>query len=74
MTYYCGACKEPCEGQFLDFGIGPYEFWGAKSCDIDIHWVSECCEADIYEDKECTVLADEPEQDEGPDRRSDGDY
>jgi hypothetical protein len=30
----------------VDFGIGSYEYWGAKGVDIRIEEVSSCCEED----------------------------
>lgn len=29
----------------MDFGIGAYEFWGARGFQIDLVAVSDCCEA-----------------------------
>jgi hypothetical protein len=52
---WCGECKGPTEVQKVDFGIGSYEFWGQKGFDSQIAWVSTCCEADVFSDKECTV-------------------
>jgi hypothetical protein len=34
----------------VDFGIGSYEYWGAKGVDIDLQEVSDCCEADWTEE------------------------
>lgn len=30
----------------VDFGIGPYEYWGAAGVDVQLAWVTRCCEAD----------------------------
>ena len=44
----CEDCRGSCEGTYVDFGIGSYEFWGAKEVDRQVHWVSECCEATVF--------------------------
>lgn len=46
---WCDACGLPCWGEWQDFGIGPYEFWGAKGWDEQWCEVSDCCEADILD-------------------------
>lgn len=46
-TTYCSECLEPCYGEWVDFGIGPYEFWGQRSVDRQLAFVSECCEAGV---------------------------
>lgn len=45
----CEECGQPCRGTWADFGIGPYEYWGAKGVDTDYQFVSECCEAPILD-------------------------
>ncbi len=55
MTWCC-ACKQECNVIEVDFGIGAYEYWGAKGVDIQIEEVSDCCEADWTEE--------EPDEDE----------
>jgi len=47
-TPYCAECGKPCQGEFADFGIGSYEFWGFKGNDSRRVFVSECCEAEVY--------------------------
>jgi len=47
---YCGECGLPCKAVIIDFGIGPYEFWGAPGIDIDNRLVSDCCNAEMYFD------------------------
>ncbi len=47
----CGECGKLAAIVEVDFGIGSYEYWGAKGIDVNIHYVSECCEVD-WED--CT--------------------
>jgi hypothetical protein len=49
MTWCC-ACKQECSVIEVDFGIGSYEYWGAKGVDIDLQEVSDCCEADWTEE------------------------
>lgn len=43
----CPECGEPCSPKECDDGLGPIEFWGAKSFDSRPYWGSDCCEADI---------------------------
>jgi hypothetical protein len=45
--YVCSECKQDCAGHWVDFGIGPYEFWGVVSVDKDEHYVSKCCDAEM---------------------------
>mgnify|MGYP001586084147 CR=1 FL=1 len=54
MTYFCGECKHPCKAKVFDYGIGPYEFWGQRCVDTRESLVSDCCEASVYTDEECT--------------------
>lgn len=44
---YCKNCKQECEGIWVDFGTGPGEFWGAPYNDVQMSFVSDCCEDDI---------------------------
>jgi len=44
---YCSECRHPCRGEVKDFGIGPYEYWGATGVDKQERLVSECCEASV---------------------------
>jgi len=46
---YCGECGFPCTATVVDFGIGPYEFWGQRSYDTNKQLVSHCCEAKLYQ-------------------------
>ena len=41
----CASCHLPANGSFHDFGIGAYEYWGAKGVDTNVQYVSNCCEA-----------------------------
>jgi len=43
----CPLCHRPCEAVLVDFGIGPYEFWGAPGVHVDECVVSDCCEEPI---------------------------
>lgn len=52
MTYYCTECGKQCKGTVLDFGIGPYEYWGQHCVDTNKQFVSECCEADVSDNPE----------------------
>jgi len=45
MNAFCTSCEEPCDVVVVDFGIGPYEFWGATGWDRKLDAVSNCCEA-----------------------------
>ena len=44
MKPICADCKEECKVVLEDFGIGPYEYWGAKGTHHDYQAVSDCCE------------------------------
>ena len=35
--------------EWVDFGIGPGEYWGAPFCDVQECYVTRCCEADPVE-------------------------
>jgi len=54
MTYkfYCGECARQCNAVERDFGIGGYEFWGARGNDVRMVTVSDCCDGDIFADPE----------------------
>ena len=45
----CLDCGEPANLQLVDFGIGPYEFWGRTGWDRDIQLATDCCESMQYE-------------------------
>lgn len=64
LPYFCGACGEPCNAEFVDFGIGPYECHGHTGVDTRIEWVSDCCESDVYEDEERHCPAEPPSPDD----------
>lgn len=46
---YCKDCHERCRPQRMDFGIGAYEYWGARGNDVNIQTVSDCCEAEVVD-------------------------
>ena len=41
----CSDCKQSADFKLEDFGIGAYEYWGARGTHHDYQWVSTCCEA-----------------------------
>lgn len=43
----CDDCGEECTATVQDFGIGPYEFWGARGVHEDWHAASPCCGAPV---------------------------
>ena len=55
---YCGECKKECNAHTEDQGIGPLEVWGRKIVDTDIVLVSDCCDAQVFEDEDLEDLAD----------------
>ena len=42
----CKCCGEECRAVLVDFGIGPYEYWGSREFHTDVQRVSDCCECD----------------------------
>jgi hypothetical protein len=47
-TTHCEDCEATDPLMILmDFGIGPYEFWGARGSHHDWTWVTQCCEAGL---------------------------
>lgn len=58
---FCGACGQEDSGHVQDFGIGPYEFWGQKGVDTRLEWVSTCCDAPLYAEREMLTPAEQPE-------------
>ena len=45
----CPACGKETRGEWVDFGIGAYEYWGAPGVDVRMDYVSSCCEASLPE-------------------------
>lgn len=43
LCYTCGECGKECDSLVVDYGIGPYEFWGARGWHTDKQLVSSCC-------------------------------
>ena len=41
--YVCEYCHKPCEGHWIDNGIGDTEFWGVVKRDVAWEFLSECC-------------------------------
>lgn len=44
---FCSGCHEECSGKWEDIGIGVYEFWGQKGSDVQMTYMSTCCEAEV---------------------------
>lgn len=44
----CMSCGDECREARVDFGIGPYEYWGDRGVHHDYANVSDCCEAEVY--------------------------
>lgn len=51
-TGICSSCGAPCEAEYRDEGIGPYEYWGSRGVHEDWRWVSPCCGADVIDPPE----------------------
>ena len=49
---YCPQCDKRVSANFEDFGIGAYEYWGAKGVDTDIRAICPECESEL-DDVEC---------------------
>ena len=45
----CTCCGEKVTGEWMDQGIGSYEYWGARGTDHDWQCLSPCCEDVIAE-------------------------
>lgn len=61
----CTDCGKECEGQWVDFGIGNYEFWGMNGIDVQMGYVSSCCEADMVDSSGNKVEPPDEEGDRG---------
>lgn len=63
---FCSSCGQPAAGGWSDSGIGAYEYWGMKGNDSRIEYVSLCCNAQLFDDCECTspTTPEEEYQDE----------
>jgi len=53
---YCGECGKLCGIIWVDCGIGEYEYMGHKGSVTDLASLSDCCEAEVYDDKELTIM------------------
>ena len=42
-TGYCNDCKQDCDIVFEDYGIGPYEYWGARGVHKDYRATCSVC-------------------------------
>lgn len=51
MNTYCTCCKQECFTHQEDHGIGPYEFWGMTGNDKQLVTISDCCDAEVTEDR-----------------------
>ena len=61
----CNSCGEECTAVTVDFGIGPYECWGARGNDVQLEEVSPCCEDDVVDKEDYEMDRDddvEPDQ------------
>lgn len=47
----CPSCGTECTGIWADFGIGAYEYWGARGVHTLMRFVSDCCEAELPSDQ-----------------------
>jgi hypothetical protein len=45
----CEDCWQECQIVSVDYGIGAYEYWGAKGVHHDYGAGSSCCEAEVFE-------------------------
>ena len=48
-TFRCTHCGEECEAEYVDNGIGAYEYWGAPGRHTQIDLKSVCCGKDVEE-------------------------
>lgn len=53
---FCSECRKTCQEAYRNFGIGAYEFWGAKGSKDNWLWVSECCDGDLLTKEELDEL------------------
>jgi hypothetical protein len=67
----CAECMSKSSFHLEDFGIGSYEFWGARGTDHQWEWVSDCCEAQPFGELDIPPDKDdfEPPMDEERERR-----
>jgi len=58
----CSECQRPTRFKIEDFGIGSYEYWGARGVHHDYQWTSECCDAPPV-DNTLNITIHEPDYD-----------
>ena len=46
---YCAGCHEYVTATVIDEGIGEYEYWGCKGVDVQLCYVSPCCEEELLD-------------------------
>jgi hypothetical protein len=47
---YCQRCQKRVPVEWVDYGIGPYEFWGTPGNHVDWQLVCSECESTWIED------------------------
>jgi len=62
----CSQCGEPNDGQFTDFGIGFYECHGRCGNDVNIQFVSTCCEAPVLDEDGNEHVPEDPRDEYDP--------
>ena len=58
---YCSLCGRQDKGAIINCGIGPGEAWGKPFNDVDMRYLSTCCEAVLFDNRDMQVEADWPE-------------
>jgi fructosamine-3-kinase len=50
--FACCGCGQECKVVRVDFGIGPYEYWGRREVDVQMRDVSDCHQTEFtpYDD------------------------
>lgn len=56
---YCESCGKGCTAVLADFGIGVYEYCGARGLDRNEQWVSPCCEVPVLEEMPEPLLCED---------------
>ena len=65
---FCPKCGLPCKAVRCDDGVGPIEFWGAKTVDSRPYTGSDCCGAKL---DDCDAFDDSDRADYEYDRMRD---
>jgi hypothetical protein len=55
---YCGECQQECRAVVRDFGAGKLDIGGRTVYDSQKALVSDCCDADLFEDEELSQAFD----------------